>query len=222
MKVGEASAMQTRRWRKRNQLTQAEARSLVGELQGTQEADLQGNLAEEDRQENREDRRSREDRKSREEDRRADPRTALGRLGTTEAGRRLEGKQRQRASQAGWTRGNAQGGTTPIPRPAGMPRPPPGTRVGALSSCTTGGGPSTLRLTMVSPLKMIRPNVRFISSSSESSGTPFAVAAAVPFFFFCLTNRNSSQSARTRFMCRSKASICPVKVRLSLSVTLSR
>lgn len=87
------------------------------------------------------------------------------------------------------------------------------TALAFLSSSTTGGGPSTLILTTVSPRKITKPRVRFISCSG---------AVSSPAFFFGLTLRNSSQSANTKFMWRSKASIWPVNARPSLIVTLSR
>jgi hypothetical protein len=109
------------------------------------------------------------------------------------------------------------GGIIPIPRPAGIPLPGPAgscrmtrqlhrpsvssTKAHTaffLSSSTTGGGPSTLMLTTVSPRRMTRPKARFISCSGGVSS---------PGFFFGLIRLNSSQSAKTRFMCRSKASI---------------
>lgn len=134
---------------------------------------------------------------------------------------------------AGSTKVHAPGGIIPIPRPAGMPRPGPGrsckqTRGQScnhqinlgkpltaffLSSSTTGGGPSTLRLTTVSPRKITRPSVRFMSCGGPAS--------ASPCFFFGLTLLNSSQSASTRFICLSKASICPVNARPSFSVIFS-
>ena len=91
-----------------------------------------------------------------------------------------------------------------MPRPAGMPRPgptgsytdkwirvtsrkkPPESRTADfLSSSTTGGGPSTLRLTTVSPRKITRPNVLLISC--------IAGVSVSPAFFFGLTLLNSSQ-----------------------------
>jgi len=106
------------------------------------------------------------------------------------------------------------GGIIPMPRPAGMPRPGPTGKADFLSSSTTGGGPSTLRLTTVSPRKITRPSVRFISC--------MAGVSVSPGFFFGLTLLNSSQSARTRFMCRSNASILPTKERPSLIVIFIR
>lgn len=82
-----------------------------------------------------------------------------------------------------------------------------------LSSSGTGGGPSTERDTTVSPRRITSPKDLFISCSGPASVSPC--------FFFGLTRRNSSQSARTRFMCLSKASIWPMKARPSLIVTFS-
>jgi len=110
------------------------------------------------------------------------------------------------------TAGIPIGGIMPIPRPAGIPRPGPTGNVLFLSSSTVGGGPSTLRLTTVSPRRMTSPRVRFISCSG---------AVSSPCFFLGLTRRNSSQSANTRFICLSNASIWPVKARPSFRVTLS-
>jgi len=108
--------------------------------------------------------------------------------------------------------GGPIGGIMPIPRPAGIPRPGPTGSAFFLSSSTMGGGPSTLKLTTVSPRSITRPSVLFISCSGGVSS---------PGFFFGLTLLNSSQSARTRFMCRSNASIWPVRARPSLIVTFS-
>lgn len=104
------------------------------------------------------------------------------------------------------------GGIIPMPRPAGMPRPGPTGSAFFLSSSTIGGGPSTLRLTTVSPRKITSPSVRFISCSG---------AVSSPAFFLGRTLLNSSQSAKTKFIWRSNASICPVNARPSLIVTFS-
>lgn len=57
-------------------------------------------------------------------------------------------------------------------------------------------------VTIVSPLKITNPSVLFISSSSSSSPSSPLALAAEPLR---LTRLNSSVSARTRFMCLSKA-----------------
>jgi len=89
--------------------------------------------------------------------------------------------------------GGAPGIGTGTPRPAGRPTPgPTGRATGFFSLFSCGGGASTLRLMMVSPLKITRPNVRFNSFSFFSSD--FSVPA------FTLTFLNSSQSDKTRFM----------------------
>lgn len=109
--------------------------------------------------------------------------------------------------------GGPIGGIMPIPRPAGIPLPGPTGSVDFLSSSPAGGGPSTLRLTTVSPRRITRPSVLFISCTGPASVSPG--------FFFGRTRLNSSHSARTRFMCLSKASIWPTNARPSLTVTLS-
>lgn len=69
-----------------------------------------------------------------------------------------------------------------------------------------------LKLTTVSPRTMTNPSVLFSSLS-------LAVSPLAPFFGFIL--RNSSQSAKTKFMCLSYASIVPVSCRESASVIRS-
>jgi len=83
----------------------------------------------------------------------------------------------------------------PIPRPAGMPRPGPGASCVA-ELLSSGGGPSTLMLTIVSPRRMIKPSVRFccgsgaFTLSSSSSSASFS-APLFPFFPARLNARNS-------------------------------
>jgi len=113
-----------------------------------------------------------------------------------------------------WSAGAPIGGIIPIPRPAGIPRPGPTGRAFFLSSSWTGGGPSTDKLTTVSPRRMTKPSVRFISCMGPASVSPG--------FFLGRIRLNSSHSASTRFMCLSNASIWPTKARPSLMVTLSR
>ena len=82
-------------------------------------------------------------------------------------------------------------GTVGTPRPAARPTPgPPAAAAADLareSSCV--GGPSTVKLTISSPRRMIKPRVR---RSSLSSGV------LTPFFGGSL--RNSSESPSTRFI----------------------
>lgn len=65
-------------------------------------------------------------------------------------------------------------------------------------------------LTMISPRRMTKPNVLFCSRACPEGAPSFA-----------LIFLNSSQSARTKFMCLSKASIWPVNTRESDNVILS-
>lgn len=56
------------------------------------------------------------------------------------------------------------GGIIPIPLPAGPPRPGPGNKPAVfLSSSTIGGGPSTDKLTIISPRKITSPSDLFSS-----------------------------------------------------------
>jgi hypothetical protein len=63
-----------------------------------------------------------------------------------------------------------------------------------------GGGPSTLQETMLVPRRMTRPSVRFssITLDAADSGAPGAEGLGA---FLRRDFRNSSVSARTRFMC---------------------
>ena len=120
--------------------------------------------------------------------------------------------------------GTPAGRERPIPRPAGAPRPGPGAscvlriyqggRVSegdnkrrrkdiltALPCCAVlscGGGAITLRLTTVSPRRMMRPNVRFCSgsgtltASSSSSSAPAPSALDFAFLLLRFRRRNSS------------------------------
>ena len=103
------------------------------------------------------------------------------------------------------------------PRPAGLlipgpadsvggaaPAPPPGALVPSLADGSAGGGPSTEQETMFVPRTMVRPRVRFSSVSISVDVDVEVVAPGAeeePFVGFRLTRRNSSVSARTRFMC---------------------
>lgn len=105
-----------------------------------------------------------------------------------------------------------------VPPEAG---PPPGALCPNREDGSAGGGPSTVRETTCVPRTMVRPRVRLSSISISSDD----VAPGAAAFFFCLTLRNSSVSASTRFMCwkglemslsvsylertLSNASICP-------------
>jgi hypothetical protein len=114
---------------------------------------------------------------------------------------------------------------SPIPRPAGTPRPGPAS-IDDFSSPPTGGGPSTLTLTIVSPRRITRPRVRFCCTVGAASFSPdpfvfFPYIAREPRRLLCysweklagsglrptLTVRNSSHSARTKFICLSYANI---------------
>jgi hypothetical protein len=100
------------------------------------------------------------------------------------------------------------------PLPAGllMPVPacmaagaPPGALWPNLADGSDGGGPSTEHETMWVPRRIVRPSVRFSSDSTAAPADPGAGGAVFVFFLFTL--RNSSVSARTRFICLSNASI---------------
>ena len=121
---------------------------------------------------------------------------------------------------------------TGSPRPAGRATPGPAARVAAVedppvappsrAAGSAGGGPSTDSEMTVAPRMMVRPMARRSSVSVTCEAAP---GAALPFR---RVRRNSSVSARTRFMCYggqqaqagarqrngsrltlSKASICP-------------
>ena len=96
------------------------------------------------------------------------------------------------------------------PRPAGLEIPvpacsadgaPPGADVPNLALGSDGGGPSTLHDTIFVPLNIKRPRVRFFSSASPACAAEPGAAGAEGLFWRFLTLRNSSVSARTRFMC---------------------
>lgn len=91
-----------------------------------------------------------------------------------------------------------------IPGPAasvgGAPPAPPGALVPNLAEGSAGGGPSTEHETMCVPRTIVNPRVRF-SSVSTIVGAALPGADWAPFVGFRLTRRNSSVSARTRFMC---------------------
>jgi hypothetical protein len=63
-----------------------------------------------------------------------------------------------------------------------------------------GGGPSTLQETMLVPRRIMRPRVRFSSMVVDSAAEPGAGGADL-VFWRRVRLRNSSVSARTRFMC---------------------
>ena len=98
------------------------------------------------------------------------------------------------------------------PRPAGllMPGPaanvggappaPPGALVPSRADGSAGGGPSTEHETMWVPRTMVRPSVRF-SSDSTRAGVELPGADEAPLVGLRLTRRNSSVSAKTRFIC---------------------
>jgi len=91
-----------------------------------------------------------------------------------------------------------------IPGPAasvgGAPPAPPGALVPSLADGSAGGGPSTEQETICVPRTIVRPKVRF-SSDSTRAGVLAPGAAVAPLVGLRLTRRNSSVSARTRFMC---------------------
>ena len=100
---------------------------------------------------------------------------------------------------------------TGSPRPAGllMPGPdakeggaaPPGALVPSLADGSAGGGPSTEHEMMRVPRTMVKPNVLFSSVSMAVGAVAAPGADGVAFVGFLFTRRNSSVSARTRFMC---------------------
>jgi hypothetical protein len=96
----------------------------------------------------------------------------------------------------------------PAPLPAGLliPGPaaiaaaapaPPGALFPSLALGSAGGGPSREADTTLEPRIIARPSARFSSVSTVWLGAPPGAAAFVLRF----TLRNSSVSARTRFMC---------------------
>ena len=92
-----------------------------------------------------------------------------------------------------------------MPLPAALPIPGPSSADAGMRLLLSpeGGGPlSTLMETIVSPRRIISPSVRFCSVK--------------PFFPF--DTLISSQSARTTFMCLSKAMNCPIIVLPSVRV----
>ena len=80
--------------------------------------------------------------------------------------------------------------------------PPPGALVPKRAEGSAGGGPSTEHETICVPRRMARPRVRF-SSDSTRAGVVLELPGAdwAPFVALRFTRRNSSVSARTRFMC---------------------
>lgn len=111
------------------------------------------------------------------------------------------------------TRLTAREGGAAAPRPAGRATPGPAARLeemppGALlprrALGSAGGSDSTDKDTICAPRTMVRPNVRF---SSVSMVWPLAPGAA-GLFCLRLIRRNSSVSARTRFMCYESVSVC--------------
>jgi len=99
---------------------------------------------------------------------------------------------------------NAPGGI--IPRPPNGPLDP---------GFFSGGGLTTVKDTTHSPRNNTNPNARF--SSPELSAVPAPATFALDF-----TLRNSSVSARTKFICVSNAMNLPTKVRPSSNVTRIR
>ena len=102
---------------------------------------------------------------------------------------------------------------TGIPRPT-TPRPNPGAEMADGSGTrgtpsSGGGGPSTVRETMFSPLNRTKPRTLFSSLS-------------IPLDPFPLIFLNSSQSARIKFMCLSNALKVPTKFLPSCNMILIR
>ena len=98
----------------------------------------------------------------------------------------------------------------PAPLPAGLEIPgpacmavgvdvAPGALVPSLAAGSEGGGPSTEHETTVAPRMIASPSMRFSSVSMTCPAWPAPGAPLV--LLLRLTLRNSSQSARTRFMC---------------------
>lgn len=89
-----------------------------------------------------------------------------------------------------------------IPGPAanvdGAPPAPEGTFPPNLAEGSAGGGASTDKEMMFVPRTIVRPSVRF---SSDSTIAGAVLPGALDLVCFRFTRRNSSVSARTRFMC---------------------
>ena len=83
---------------------------------------------------------------------------------------------------------------------AGAVPPTPGALVPSLADGSAGGGPSTEQDMMCVPRTIVRPKVRF-SSVSTIAGAALPGAAEALLLGLRLTRRNSSVSARTRFIC---------------------
>jgi hypothetical protein len=99
---------------------------------------------------------------------------------------------------------------TGSPRPAGLliPGPaanaaaaPPGALVPNLADGSAGGGDSTESEMIWAPRTMVRPSVRFSSVSTNGAELLLAPGAVADLVGLRLTRRNSSVSARTRFIC---------------------
>lgn len=93
-----------------------------------------------------------------------------------------------------------------IPGPAakfgGAVPAPPGALAPNREDGSAGGGPSTEQETIWVPRTIVKPNVRF-SSVSTRACVVLPGADWAPFVGFLFTRRNSSVSARTRFICCS-------------------
>lgn len=95
------------------------------------------------------------------------------------------------------------------PLPAGLEIPAPGVNAAPVGAAvprraegSEGGGPSTLQDTMLVPRRIMRPSVRLSSVTWGWSVEAEPGAVEALFFEGRLTRRrNSSVSARTRFMC---------------------
>ena len=112
-----------------------------------------------------------------------------------------------------------------IPGPAanvgGAVPVPPGAPVPKRAEGSAGGGPSTEQETMCVPRTMVRPNVRFSSVSTSAGAAELPGADCAPLVGFLLTRRNSSVSARTRFICYIKFSVSKSQITL-LSIPYQR
>jgi hypothetical protein len=78
---------------------------------------------------------------------------------------------------------------------------PPGALAPNLADASAGGGDSTDREMMWAPRTMVKPRVRFSSDSTTAADDGPDPGAAEGLLALRLTRRNSSVSARTRFMC---------------------
>lgn len=104
------------------------------------------------------------------------------------------------------------GAAAPLPAGRATPGPapkldeiPPGALLPRRALGSAGGSDSTERDTICAPRTIVRPSVLFSSVSMVWLAEPLAPGAA-GLFCLRLTRRNSSVSARTRFICCTKVS----------------